>query len=280
MSRTNLEILIGIFLVLITGGMLIAYGLNEPNRMAEYIESQRAQSIEVGAQLYDTNCKGCHGVQGEGILGLCPPLNDKFFFTDRLKEVGWSGTQEDYIVSTVAGGRLASTRPQLYLGGGSPAMPAWSDRYGGPLRDDQIRDIAVYIMNWEATAPVREVSPTLAGPSVGTDILQELPAGDVVNGEALATSKGCVGCHVSTNTGPAWLPSGGQPGIGDRAAARITEPGYEGQATTPEQYLLESIVNPTAFLVSGFQPLMPANYGQTLTAQETADLIAYMLSIK
>jgi hypothetical protein len=85
---------------------------------------------------------------------------------------------------------------------------------------------------------------------------------------------------VSTNTGPAWLPSGGQPGIGDRAAARITEAGYEGQATTAEQYLLESIVNPSAYLVTGFQPVMPANYGQTLTAQETADLIAYMLSIK
>jgi len=280
MSRTNVEIFLGIIIVLITGGMLIAYGLNEQNRMAEFEKSQQAQAIEVGAQLFDTNCRGCHGVQGEGVPGLCPPLNDKNFFTSRLKEVGWSGAQEDYIVSTVAGGRLASTRPQLYPGGGSPAMPAWSDRYGGPLRDDQIRDISAFIMNWEATAPVREVSPTLAGPPVGADIFQELPAGDLANGETLATSKGCVGCHVSTKTGPAWLPDGGQPGIGDRAATRITEPDYAGQATTPEQYLLESIVNPSAFVVTGFQPVMPANYGQTLTAQETADLIAYMLSIK
>jgi mono/diheme cytochrome c family protein len=280
MSRTKVEIFLGIIIVLITGVMLVAYGLNEPNRMAEYEQSQQAQAIEVGAQLFDTNCKGCHGVQGEGVPGLCPPLNDKNFFTTRLKEVGWTGTQEDYIVSTVSGGRLASTRPQLYPGGGSPAMPAWSDRFGGPLRDDQISNLAAYIMNWEATAPVREISPTLAGPPVGTDILQELPAGDTANGEALATSKGCVGCHVSTTTGPAWAAGGGQPGIGDRAATRITEADYSGQATTAEQYLLESIVNPSAYLVSGFQPLMPANFGQTLTAQETADLIAYMLSIK
>jgi mono/diheme cytochrome c family protein len=280
MSRTNIEIFLGIIIVLITGGLLVAYGLNEPARMAQAAEAQRAQAIEVGAQLFDTNCKGCHGVQGEGVPGLCPPLNDKNFFTDRLKEVGWAGAQEDYIVSIVSGGRAASTRPQLYPGGGNPAMPAWSDRYGGPLRDDQIRDIATYIMNWEATAPVREITPTLAGPAVGTDILQELPAGDATSGEALATSQGCVGCHVSTNTGPAWFPGGGEAGIGDRAAARITEAGYTGQATTAEQYLLESIVNPTAFLVAGFQPLMPANYGQTLTAQQTADLIAYMLTIK
>jgi mono/diheme cytochrome c family protein len=280
MSRINVEIFLGIIIVLVTGGLLIAYGLNEPNRMAEFEKSQEAQSIEVGAQLFDTNCKGCHGVQGEGVPGLCPPLNDKNFFTNRLKEVGWSGSQEDYIISTVSGGRLASTRPQLYPGGGNPAMPAWSDRYGGPLRDDQISDIATFIMNWEATAPVREISPTLAGPAVGTDILQELPAGDAAAGEALATSKGCVGCHISTNTGPAWLASAGQPGIGDRAATRFSEADYTGKASTAEQYLLESIVNPTAFIVAGFQPVMPANYGQTLTAQETADLIAYLLSIK
>jgi len=75
-------------------------------------------------------------------------------------------------------------------------------------------------------------------------------------------------------------PQWGQPGIGARAATRITEADYKGQATTPEQYLLESIVNPSAFMVSGFQPVMPGNYGQTLTAQETANLIAYLLSIK
>ena len=90
MSRTNIEIFLGIIIVLITGGLLIAYGLNEPARMAQAAEAQRAQAIEVGAQLFDTNCKGCHGVQGEGVPGLCPPLNDKNFFTNRLKEVGWS----------------------------------------------------------------------------------------------------------------------------------------------------------------------------------------------
>ncbi len=280
MSRTNLEILLGIILVLITGGMLVAYGLNEEKRMAEYEKSQRAQAIEVGAKLYDTNCKGCHGIQGEGIPGLCPPLNDQYFFTQRLKEVGWSGTQEDYIISTIASGRLASTRPEQYPGGASPAMPSWSERYGGPLRDDQIRDLAAFILNWEATAPMREMTPTLAGPPVGTDILQTLPEGNVASGEALATTKGCVGCHVSTNTGPAWAASGGEPGIGERAALRLSQPDYTGMATTPEQYLLESIVNPAAYLVPGFQPVMPANYGATLTAQDAADLIAYMLTIK
>lgn len=280
MSRTQIEISLGILLVLVTGAFLIVYGLNEPARMARFEEEQLGRSIEVGADLFDNNCKGCHGPQGEGTPGLCPPLNDKHFFTDRLKEVGWAGSQEDYIVATISSGRLASTRPELYPGNGSPAMPAWSDHYGGPLREDQIRFIADFIMNWESTAPERQAVAAPAGPPVGADITKTLPAGDATKGETLATAQGCVGCHITTTTGPAWNATGSEPGIGTRAETRFTQPDYTGAATTAEQYLFESIVHPEAYLVPNFQPLMPKTYGQTLTDQDTADLIAYLLTLK
>lgn len=281
MSRVNIEITLGILLVLVTGIFIVVYGVQEQQRMEEFAKHQEAQAIEVGAELFDNNCSGCHGKQGEGVLGLCPPLNDRYFFDGRIKEIGWSGSQEDYIVATVSSGRLNSTRPELYAGQGIPAMPAWSDNYGGPLRDDQIRSIAAFVMNWESTAPDRGQEPEIAGPPVGTDITVELPEGDPLNGEALANSKACVGCHVNTATGPAWLPSGETPGIGDRAATRFTQSDYTGNATTPEQYLFESIVQTNVFIVEGFpENVMPANYGQTLTAQDAADLIAYLLTIK
>lgn len=281
MSRVNIEITLGVILVLLTAGLIINYGLREEERMRQFALHQKAQAIEVGAELYDNNCSGCHGKQGEGIPGLCPPLNDRYFFDSRIKDVGWSGSLEDYIVATVSSGRLTSTRPEQYAGQGKPAMPAWGDTYGGPLRIDQIRDIATFVMNWEATAPDRGQAPVLAGPPVGTDITIELPEGDPANGQKLATVQGCIGCHVSTNTGPAWAASAGVPGIGERAATRFTQPDYTGNATTPEQYLLESIVQPNAYVVEGYpENLMPGNYGQTMTAQDAADLIAYMLSIK
>jgi len=280
MSRINVEIFIGIIIVLLASGMILVYGMNEQARMEEYKVSQAASAIEAGAAIFDNNCKGCHGIQGEGIPGLCPPLNDKYFFTSRLKEVGWTGTMEDYIVSTVAGGRLISTRPEQFPGGGKPAMPSWSERFGGPLRDDQIRDLAAFIMNWESTAPERETVAPVGGPPVGSDITQELPEGDPANGEALATSKGCAGCHVTTTNGPAWAASAGQPGIGERAATRITQDDYTGSAEDGDQYLFESIVSPNAYVVPGFQIQMPAGFDKSLTAQETADLIAYMLTIK
>lgn len=281
MSRVNIEIALGVILVLITGVLVVVYGLQEEQRMEEFVHIQQAQSIEVGAELFDNNCSGCHGKQGEGVPGLCPPLNDRYFFDERIDDVGWSGSTEDYIVATVASGRLNSTRPEQYAGQGIPAMPAWSDDYGGPLREDQIRYIAEFVMNWESTAPDRGQAPVMAGPPVGTDIAVELPEGDPVNGEALANAQGCVGCHVSTATGPAWPPSAGVPGIGERAETRFSQPDYTGNAASAEQYLLESIVQTNVYVVEGYaENLMPGNYGSTLTAQDAADLIAYLLTIK
>ncbi|MEJ2706596.1 MAG: cytochrome c [Anaerolineales bacterium] len=280
MTRTQLEITLGIIFVLVTSTIVIFYGLNEENRMAEFEDGQRARAIEAGAGLFENQCSRCHGTQGLGIPGLCPPLNDRYFFDQRLDEVGWSGTLEDYIVATASGGRLASTRPNQYAGAGVPAMPAFSERFGGPLRDDQIRNIAAYIANWEPTAGEVQAAAPPSGPTVGSDITQELPDGSAADGETLASTQGCVACHVSSDTGPAWMPSADMPGIGERAAARIEQADYTGSATTPEQYLLESIVQPGTFVVEGYQNIMPGNYGTSLTSQDAADLIAYLQTLK
>jgi hypothetical protein len=86
---------------------------------------------------------------------------------------------------------------------------------------------------------------------------------------------------VAGNTGPAWIATADQPGIGSRAATRFTQDDYSGKATTPEQYLLESIVDPAAYKVPGFDLVqMPVTYSQAMTAQDTADLIAYLLTLK
>jgi mono/diheme cytochrome c family protein len=281
MNRINLQILLGALMVLVISVVVLVYGLTEDERMARAAQAQHAMAIEQGASLFDAQCSRCHGTQGLGIPGLCPPLNDRYFFDDRLTDVGWSGSLEDYIVATVSSGRLASTRPQTYPGQGVPAMPAFSEHYGGPLRDDQVRSLAAFIMNWEETATLVAVPEVPSGPVVGTDITKELPEGDAAAGEALTVSLGCTACHITTATGPAWLPTAEQPGIGERAAQVINLPDYTGEATTPEQYLFEAIVNPNAYLVPGFAAgLMPQNYGATLTDQNMADLIAYLLTLK
>lgn len=281
MKRIQTEIFLGIILVLATSALIIYYGITEPARMEANAAAAKAREIEVGAVLFEAQCSRCHGTQGLGIPGLCPPLNDRNFFDTRLQEVNWSGALEDYIVATVSSGRLASTRPQLYPGQGNPAMPSFSDQYGGPLRPDQVRSIATFILNWQETAQVVEVPTPPAGPTVGTDITKTLPAGDAASGEALATSLGCTACHVLAPTGPAWPAKDGQPGIGTRAAERLQDPAYTGEAANPEQYLFEAIVDPNIYLVSGYAAnLMPQVYANQLTDQDMADLIAYLLTLK
>jgi mono/diheme cytochrome c family protein len=248
--------------------------------MQVWTSEQQAMSIERGADLFAQACSGCHGPQGRGVPNLCPPLNDKNFFINRLKEVGWTGSLHDYIISTVSAGRLTSTRPE-FIGNGRPAMPSWGEAFGGPLRPDEIENLANYILNWEEEALARpDVTPSPID-GVGTDITVELPAGDAVRGEALAVALGCTGCHVSQPVGPAWIASASQPGIGDRAETRWQEGTYTGTATSAQQYLLESIVLPNAYLVEGFaEGVMPQTYGDSLTDQQAADLIAYMLTVK
>jgi cytochrome c2 len=130
----------------------------------------------------------------------------------------------------------------------------------------------------EATAIAASWTPTppkVAGPSAADLIKQEvaaLPAGDAAAGEATFTSAGCAACHSLqpdlTIVGPS------QAGVGARAASRI--PGY-----TAEMYIYESIVNPNAHVVEGFQPgLMPATFKDTLKPEDIANLIAFLLTLK
>jgi len=264
MSRIHIEITLGILLVVLTSIVMIIMGFNEETRMERYAVGEVAQSIEVGAGLFENNCSGCHGLTGEGVPNLCPPLNDRHFFTDRLKEVGWTGSLEDYIIATVSSGRLQSTRPEQYVGGGKPAMPAWSERYGGPLRDDQIRDIARFVTNWEATALEQVELVEVTSP------ISEDP---VERGQIVYTSNGCSGCHTlgslsAGTTGPVLT------NIGTLAETRIAD-------VTAEEYLRQSVLNPNAYVVEGFNPdVMPKTFGDTLTDDELSDLVAFLLAQK
>jgi len=270
MSRFNLEITLGAVLVAVTSIVLIVYGLNEPARMARAEEEQRAQAIEVGAGLFESNCSGCHGLKGEGIPGLCPPLNDAHFFTNRLEEVRWSGSLEDYIISTVAGGRLVSTRPDRYAGNtplGEPAMPPWSEEYGGPLRLDQIRDIAQFIVNWESTALGEVVIEELPTPTPRPEEAED----PVARGRIVYNERGCGGCHTIEGLS-AGIVGPNLSQVGAVAGTRVPD-------QSAEDYLRESILNPNAHVVEGFQPnIMPQNFGELISPEQLSDLVAFLLA--
>jgi mono/diheme cytochrome c family protein len=212
----------------------------------------------------------------------------------RLGTLGWGGTLNSFIVTTLIHGRPTSESywPQ--------PMVAWSQTAGASLRDDQIQDIANYIQNWdkgsdwtvEDLLAVNQfpripgeggaVAPT--APPVGADVeaaVTQIAAltGDAARGQQLYEGRepsqvgerlSCSGCHYGGAAGPAY------EGIWERIVnERLADPALAGQ--TPEHYIVESILAPGNYASPGWTAgAMPANYATVISAQDLADLVEYM----
>lgn len=112
------------------------------------------------------------------------------------------------------------------------------------------------------------------------------PVGDPENGEALFNQEtigqaapGCITCHSlqpgETKVGPALT------GVASQAEQRITSADYMGEADSAEGYLRESILQPDAHVVDGFQPvIMYPEFGEELTEQQLNDLVAFLLTLE
>ena len=255
--------------------LLIIMGALEPARMESFTRSYESRQIEQGALIYENNCRRCHGPQGEG-TPLGPPLSRADLFNgDYLNAIGWSGTLEDFLSSTVSAGRPLPTEGTSF----PQRMPTWSEAFGGPFRPDQIENVVAFVMNWgdRAVAGVQPTKPAEA-PMMGSDIFVELPGGDPEAGQALAEGTlGCAACHTLSEVGPPWAAAGGLPGIGVRGEIRIQQEDYTGNATSGDEYLIESVVATNIFVVEGYQgSVMPTNFGERITLQDMADLLAYL----
>lgn len=274
------SIVLGTLALLGLTGALLFVTVTEVDRMRTAEAAYAARAVETGALEFESRCRSCHGPQGKG-TPLAPALNTADLFNGkRLEAAGFSGSVEDFVRGTIAAGRPVPSAGAEY----PQRMPTWSDRFGGPLRDDQVDALVSFVMNWEDRAAAEATAaPELPpGEAVGTDITQTLPEGDAARGQTLAQGPlGCAACHTLSTLGPAWAGDAASPGIGTRAAARVDEPAYSGTAVNAEQYLLESIVSPNAHVVPGFETVaMPSNFAARLTPQDAADLIVYMLTFE
>jgi mono/diheme cytochrome c family protein len=180
-------------------------------------------------------------------------------------------------------------------------MPSWGQEFGGPLRSDQVLDVSRFVMNWQSSALDEENPPLVlqdfilpglpaaetggdAEPAEGSageivDLLAALPEGDASNGATLYTNLGCVGCHLNGAIAP--ITEGTSERVQQRLAAVPELEGY-----SPEQYLLESILMPNAYIVvdspsyvdGNGNSLMPGTYRDLVDDQGLADLLAYLLT--
>ena len=95
-----------------------------------------------------------------------------------------------------------------------------------------------------------------------------------IDGKKLAVDKGCLGCHSLDGT-PGVGPS--FKGIMGRSEIVITA-GAERTITVDDAYLHRSILDPSADVVKGFQPIMPA-FGD-LHHEELEALVEYIKAVK
>lgn len=106
-----------------------------------------------------------------------------------------------------------------------------------------------------------------AGASVAPPGAVSSSSASIERGRSLFYAKGCVGCHMKQGESGRMSVGPDLTGLAQRADLR--EPGMSAQP-----YVRESIRTPTAFVVPGFQPVMP-DFG--LTDDEIATLTAFLL---
>jgi cytochrome c oxidase subunit 2 len=90
-------------------------------------------------------------------------------------------------------------------------------------------------------------------------------------GEKLFTQLACVTCHIANGTGRA-------PSLNGVYAAKVLL--ADGSTVTADEaYIRESIVQPKAKIVAGYQPVMPTFQG-LVTEEQIQNLTAYIKSLQ
>jgi mono/diheme cytochrome c family protein len=153
---------VGLVLTLLVILGLAIYSIGETSRLAQAAESFTDERESRGRAIYNEQCVSCHGAQGEG--GIGPALNNKTVLKNTLDSVFYS----------VVRSGVPNTQ-----------MPAWSVDFGGPLTDEDVRDVVAFMRAWEPTAP--EVQPVVFVP-------------DASRG-ALLFSSTCAICHGENGSG-------------------------------------------------------------------------------
>ena len=101
------------------------------------------------------------------------------------------------------------------------------------------------------------------------------PTPKKADGKQVFMSNGCGSCHTLGDAG-----TNGTVGPKLDTLARDAAKFGKQRGETPQQYVKESIVKPTAFTVPGFpKGVMPSNFGSQLSTEQLDALVSYLLRV-
>lgn len=213
--------------------------VTEPWRLASAEEELVQLQVQRGAKLYAENCVICHGPVGEGHVG--PPLNRPEWREDLTPiEQEQIKTFLTNVISRGRGGTDVTTWEFSESGGervitSYTRMPMWGTENGGPLNEQQVEDLVVFLMNYDwptgsgnLVAPnipparlTKTVQRTGQDPNTGAEItyteevpltIEDLPEATGVSaavndrGRELFLEAGCLTCHTLGSYGRAFGP--------------------------------------------------------------------------
>ncbi|MBZ0300940.1 MAG: cytochrome c [Anaerolineae bacterium] len=118
---------------------------------------------------------------------------------------------------------------------------------------------------------------TLWAHLLGPEPTESTRVGDPARGAEIFThnqneAPPCTTCHQVVKGGYGFSLGPNLENIADRAGSRI-------EGFSAEQYLEDSILQPAHYVVSGFHVSMYTEYAERLSAQDVADLVAYLMTL-
>ncbi len=145
-TQKQIFVIVVLFFMLV-GGCAAYSAIDLPIRSGRQEDFFKSESVKRGALLFANNCRACHGIQGEGGVGLVLNKAD-FQDQDPLK----LKANRDLIKRT------------LYCGRAGTLMPAWLNTNGGSLNDRQIEHI-IDLLTSPATEQYKDAegNPTSKG---------------------------------------------------------------------------------------------------------------------
>ena len=144
------------------------YFIREPARLEADAADDLQAAQTAGSRLFNEECVACHGDRGQG--GVGPALNSRTLLTSANDELLFN------LIRTGVPGT---------------SMPAWGQVFGGPLTDEEIRQVVAYLRGWEAGAPFPDELASASDPSRG----------------ALIFDSTCIVCHGREGSGTERAPA-------------------------------------------------------------------------
>lgn len=140
--------------------------------------------------------------------------------------------------------------------------------------------LLLVLLSFLLVEPTRHTTATPVGnkPTVSRDAVP-LVTGDEPLKE-IFTRAGCPVCHVIPGIDGARGRVGPPLVLGTTGRQRLADPRYQGRAETVREYVIESILTPSVYVVPGYPDrAMPHWYGKKLTAQALDKIAGYLVQL-